>query len=396
MTDQDKPPTPSKRSSRKEAKDKKADPAPEAVAAVSEAPVAAKTLPPAAELPIVAKAVAAVVELPIVAKAAVPPSAELPIIAKGVPSSPAAPEVRPLQPAAPSAAQAALQAAVEASMQTAAKAPELRAPAPVRAPDKKALGRIAAFRATTLPRLRRYAAYGLALTLAATAGWAGNRYLGDRDGASALAFSIGQSQAETRRIAEELRALKDSVAASNKGAVRAVQAPVPSEDLKAMKAGLAALNEGLERLKQDTGGRLTQLTAQLDRVEKSGGDAARITPLVERLERIERQTATLVTGSIAQQGAAAPSQDQAQSLTQVQTQVAKVEEAKQLDAKQQRLEGFVLREIFDGVALIESRRGIIEVMPGQNVAGIGRIEKFERRGRQWVVVTDKGFIPSVQ
>jgi hypothetical protein len=396
MTDQDKPPTPSKRSSRKEAKDKKADPAPEAVAAASEAPVVAKTLPPAAELPIVAKAVAAVVELPIVAKAAVPPSAELPIIAKGVPSSPAAPEIRPLQPAAPSAAQAALQAAVEASMQTAAKAPEFRTPAPARGPDKKALGRIAAFRATTLPRLSRYAAYGLALTLATTAGWAGNRYLADRDGASALAFSIGQSQAETRRIAEELRALRDSVAASNKGAVRAVQAPVPSEDLKAMKAGLAALNEGLERLKQDTGGRLTQLTAQLDRVEKSGGDAARITPLVDRLDRIERQTATLVTGSIAQQGAAAPSQDQAQSLTQVQTQVAKVEEAKQLDAKQQRLEGFVLREIFDGVALIESRRGIIEVMPGQNVAGIGRIEKFERRGRQWVVVTDKGFIPSVQ
>ncbi len=394
MTDQDKPPTPSKRSSRKEAKDKKVDPAPEAVAAVSEAPVAAKTLPLAAELSIIAKAVPPAAELPVIAKA-VPPAGELPIITKAAPASPAAPEVRPLQPAAPSAAQAALQAAVEGSMQTAAKAPEIRAPAAVKAPDKKALGRIAAFRATTLPRLRRYAAYGLALTLATTAGWAGNRYLADRDGASALAFSIGQSQADTRRIAEELRALKDSVAASNKGAVRAVQAPVPSEDLKAMKAGLAALNEGLERLKQDTSGRLTQLTAQLDRVEKSGGDTARITPLVDRLDRIERQTATLVTGSITQQGAA-PSQDQAQVLTQGQTQVAKVEEAKQPDAKQQRLEGFVLREIFDGVALIEGRRGIIEVMPGQNVAGIGRIEKFERRGRQWVVVTDKGFIPSVQ
>jgi hypothetical protein len=379
MTDQDKPPTPTKRTIRKEAKDKKPEAAAEPMATL-----------PAASIDALAGAIASIES----AKAETAPAT-------------ATAEVRPLQPAAASAAQAALQAAVEGSLQIAAKAaaPEIRPAAPVRAADKKTVGRLAAFRTTTLPRLTRYAAYGLALTIAVTAGWAGNKYLAnDRGGASALAFSIGQSQAETRRIAEDLRALKESVAGLNKGAVRSVQAPAPSEDLKAMKASLAALNEGLERLKQDTSGRLTQLTTQLDRFEKSGGDTAKITPLVDRLDRIERQTATfatLVTGSISQQSPASQAQEQAQprsqpqGQTQAQIQVAKAEEAKP-DPKQQRLDGFVLREIFDGVALVETRRGIIEVAPGQNIAGIGRIEKFERRGRQWVVVTDKGFIPSAQ
>ena len=376
MTDQDKPPTPTKRIIRKEAKDKKPEAAAEPIATL-----------PAASFPVPAAPAALAAAPAEGAKTEAAPA-------------PAAPEVRPLQPAALLDAQAALQAAVEGSMQMAAKAaaPEARPAAPVRAADKKKVGRLAAFRATTLPRLTRYAAYGLALTMAATAGWAGNKYLAsDRDGASALAFSIGQSQAETRRIAEDLRAMKESIAALNKGAVRSVQAPAPSKDLEAMKASLAALDDGLERLKQDTSGRLTQLTAQLDRVEKSGGDTAKITPLVDRLDRIERQTATLVTGSIPQQGAGSSAQEQPRlrGQTQAQVQVAKAEEAKP-DPKQQRLEGFLLREIFDGVALIEGRRGIIEVALGQNIAGVGRIEKFERRGRQWVVVTDKGFIPSVQ
>jgi hypothetical protein len=371
MTDQDKPQTSTKRTIRKDAKDKKPEAAAEPMATL-----------PSASIDALAAAAASIEN----AKTEAAPAS-------------GTPEMRPLQTAALSDAQAALEAAVESSKQLAAKtaAPQACAapPAPTAA-DRKKVSRLATFRATTLPRLTRYAAYGLAVTVAATAGWAGNKYLGsDRDGASALAFSIGQSQSETRRIAEDLRALKESFAAMSKGAVRSVQAPSGSEDMKAMKASLAALNDGLERLKQETSGRLTQLTTQLDRVEKTGGDTAKITPLVDRLDRIERQTATLVTGSITQLGASSQAKEQAQPQSQAQVQVAKVDEAKP-DPKQQRLEGFVLREIFDGVALIEGRRGIMEVAPGQNVAGIGRIEKFERRGRQWVVVTDKGFIPSVQ
>ena len=124
MTDQDKPPTPSKRTLRKEAKDKKSEAAAEPMAAL-----------PAASIDALAGAIASIES----AKAETAPAV-------------AAAEVRPLQPGAASAAQAALQAAVEGSLQMAAKAapPEVRPAAPMRPADKKTLGRLAAFRAADI------------------------------------------------------------------------------------------------------------------------------------------------------------------------------------------------------------------------------------------------------
>jgi len=57
------------------------------------------------------------------------------------------------------------------------------------------------------------------------------------------------------------------------------------------------------------------------------------------------------------------------------------------------VDGWVLREVYNGSALVESRsRGLYEVMPGNIIPGVGRVEAIERRGARWVVVTDKGFI----
>jgi hypothetical protein len=35
---------------------------------------------------------------------------------------------------------------------------------------------------------------------------------------------------------------------------------------------------------------------------------------------------------------------------------------------------------------------MVEVVPGVNVPGVGRIRSIERRDRRWVVVTDRGLI----
>ena len=59
------------------------------------------------------------------------------------------------------------------------------------------------------------------------------------------------------------------------------------------------------------------------------------------------------------------------------------------------IEGWVLREVYDGVALIEGRnKRLLEVAPGQSLTGIGRVEAIEKRGRSWVVVTNRGIITS--
>jgi hypothetical protein len=61
------------------------------------------------------------------------------------------------------------------------------------------------------------------------------------------------------------------------------------------------------------------------------------------------------------------------------------------------VDGWVLHEVSDGIALIESRsRRLVEVGPGEMVPGVGRVESIERRGKSWVVVTSKGVIGTVR
>ena len=56
------------------------------------------------------------------------------------------------------------------------------------------------------------------------------------------------------------------------------------------------------------------------------------------------------------------------------------------------VEGWVLRDVANGGALIEGRRGIFEVYAGDPVPGLGRVDAIRRQDGRWVVVTSKGLI----
>jgi hypothetical protein len=56
------------------------------------------------------------------------------------------------------------------------------------------------------------------------------------------------------------------------------------------------------------------------------------------------------------------------------------------------VEGWVLRNVYGGAALVEGRPGLIQVMPGDSLPGVGRIESITRQDGRWVVVTSKGLI----
>jgi len=54
--------------------------------------------------------------------------------------------------------------------------------------------------------------------------------------------------------------------------------------------------------------------------------------------------------------------------------------------------GFVLRDIGPGRALVEGGGRIEEVEPGDILPGGAMVERIERRGQSWVVMTDRGYI----
>lgn len=58
------------------------------------------------------------------------------------------------------------------------------------------------------------------------------------------------------------------------------------------------------------------------------------------------------------------------------------------------VEGWVLRDVAYGGALIEGRKGLYEVYTGDPVPGLGRVDAIRKQDGRWVVVTSKGLIVS--
>ena len=198
---------------------------------------------------------------------------------------------------------------------------------------------------------------------------------------STTLIDAGASRARMGRIAIVAASLAaaaalGSVAGALAGSALSRPAPEPAlnanavnERLAQLSSDLATLKSKLESANRDTGTQLSRVSERLDRAEKGQAEpAARIAKISEAIERIERKSAAgpEVTGSI----------------------VPKQEDRPPV------VEGWVLREIEDGRALVQSRLGYFDVGPGSNLPGIGRVEGIRREDGRWVVVTAKGLIVS--
>lgn len=176
---------------------------------------------------------------------------------------------------------------------------------------------------------------------------------------------------------------QESAQASAKGS--ALEASVARID-----AEIVALKAGLEHNSKTTTGQLNKASDRLDKVEKAQAEpAAKLAKLSEAVDKLRAAQASVttaaaapalakdVTGSIPQQAAAAP---------------APTAPAKPEVARLPTVEGWVLRDVANGSALIESRRGMYEVYAGDPIPGLGRVDAIRKQDGRWVVVTSKGLI----
>lgn len=162
-----------------------------------------------------------------------------------------------------------------------------------------------------------------------------------------------------------------------------------SGDLQSLKETLAAFRDVEQTSSVTSASDRAKLTEQVERLAVAVQDPAKtFTVLETRLERMESQIMANLASLAAKPPAPAPAPPPAPA--------AAAEEAPALKpVKSEPLNGWVLREVYDGAALIEGQnRRLYEVMPGGVLPGVGRVEAIERRGRGWVVLTDKGFIGS--
>jgi hypothetical protein len=159
-----------------------------------------------------------------------------------------------------------------------------------------------------------------------------------------------------------------------------------TDDLAALKSTMATARDVAYTASTSKVSDQSKLAEKVDRLAIAVQEPGKkLSALEERLNRMESQIMASLNGLSASKPAAtaaAPANEPERESAPA---------AKQ--AKTEPVEGWVLREVYNGSALVEGRnRGIYEVMPGNTIPGAGRVEAIERRGGRWVVVTDKGII----
>jgi len=179
----------------------------------------------------------------------------------------------------------------------------------------------------------------------------------------------------------------DSASASTKDS--AVEASVARLD-----AEIVALKAGLEHNSKMATGQLNKTSDRLDKVEKAQAEpAAKLAKLSEAVDKLRAAQASTTTAAAA---APASAKEVTGSVQQPATTAAAPAPApaapKSETARLPTVEGWVLRDVANGSALIESRRGMYEVYAGDPIPGLGRVDAIRRQDGRWVVVTTKGLI----
>jgi hypothetical protein len=166
-------------------------------------------------------------------------------------------------------------------------------------------------------------------------------------------------------------------------------------------ADMQALKSGTEQGGQQAQGQGgdSQTAERLDRLERAEADSSakivRLNEATERLRVAVQSTPGMPpiapASSRETTGSAAPSSGAAAAFGAVRPAATpKPVEVGKLPVVQ----GWSLRDVNHGLALIEGRNGFYEVYAGDPIPGLGRVDSIRRQDGRWVVVTTKGLVVS--
>ena len=201
--------------------------------------------------------------------------------------------------------------------------------------------------------------------------------------AAAKISPIDQLREDIRVMSGELTAMRAQMASLDSPDARARQ----TGEIEAIKRSLADIARRVEQGRTAQTSAVSEIGARLERSRLD--EAKQREEIGDRIARLERQ---LSDGR--------PTATQASVQAPNSTVVPRVAitppspagEQATATRKPAAFTGYVLREVYNGVALIEGRSGFLEVFPGAMIPGAGRVQSIVRRSGQWVVVTTGGVI----
>jgi hypothetical protein len=213
---------------------------------------------------------------------------------------------------------------------------------------------------------RRFAAMAAVVALATVAG-----ALGGALATAGIGHFIGGDQAVAKDV------VKDS----------ALEATVARID-----ADITALKASVEHTTKMGMSQFNKTSDRLDKVEKAQAEpAAKLAELSKTVDKL-RATPPAAPAIVAAATPAATREVTGTVTAPATTTAAPAAPPKPEVARLPTVEGWVLRDVSNGGALIEGRQGMYEVYAGDPVPGLGRIDAIRKQDGRWVVVTTKGLI----
>ncbi|WP_342726848.1 hypothetical protein AAFG07_08395 [Bradyrhizobium sp. B097] len=186
------------------------------------------------------------------------------------------------------------------------------------------------------------------------------------------------------------------LAAPAAASVRDVAAQDAAKDAAAKEAADAAL----ARLESE----ITALKANVEQTAKAG--QAQFSKASDRIEKVERaqaepiaklnklsETVDKLRAPQTTVAAATPAREVTGSIPPATAAAAPAAPRPEV-GRMPVVDGWALRDVGNGGALIEGRGGIYEVYAGDPVPGLGRVDAIRKQDGRWVVVTSKGLIVS--
>jgi hypothetical protein len=183
--------------------------------------------------------------------------------------------------------------------------------------------------------------------------------------------------------------------------------PEPASHTDTLERSVEALKTKLDQMQLSSEGLTEDLRAEVDRyratVERNQAElTSKLTQLLERVERIEQQRGAAPVAAVGpkpeQVAAVAPPVPPPSPIQRSAPQVDSKPTPTSSSAPQELrrepsvVKQWTVREVLNGMALLDGPRGLIGVSPGQTVPGVGRVESIVRQGGRWIVATSSGVI----
>jgi hypothetical protein len=180
--------------------------------------------------------------------------------------------------------------------------------------------------------------------------------------------------------------------------------PTLEASIARIDAEIVVLKAGLEGTAKTGMNQYNKASDRLDKIEKAQVEpAARLAKLSDAIEKLRAAApATLAAAPSAGKestGAITPPNGTAAlplpaAATAPAASPAPTTSPKPEAAHPPTVDGWILRDVRHGGALIEGRSGLYEVYAGDPVPGLGRIDAIRKQDGRWVVVTSRGLVVS--